>query len=339
MSENNIYKWKDILQNEYCFVFNYQKGGLDVNVRSDILSDNDDKIFIALSNQPIEEECPPKEYTQLDVELSPEMLDGCKDCDDVGVAIAKLVVQNNDGEVLMSIYNVWDATTPLSQNVRLDKFLCFVKDEECPYTLTLYANCGRSPEDFTIYEFDDDDFADEIGEYFDEENTDSMYEALSELEDEILEMFNLWGDETEERVSYEITNEDGEIVEEGDFEIRENNVFKLKQVNKYFNEDHHPKYVVLHRDSMKRSWAEFMVPASFKMKNCHFPDCALLDWNIIPCDWIGDTVTSLLGVIRCHGMEFEASDFGDNGSYGSSDYKFYRYNEEKGRYEELASIE
>ena len=161
---------------------------------------------------------------------------------------------------------------------------------------------------------------------------------MFELDDEVVEVFNLWGDEDEEKVSYEIANEDGDIVEEGEFEIHENNVFPLGPVNKHFDENHHPKYVVLHRDSMKHSCAVFKVPVSFKMQDCHFSDSNFLDYRIIPCDWMGDTVTSLTGVIRCHGMEF-VGDADDTGSYGSSDYILYRYNEEEGRYEELASME
>ena len=330
-----IFDWKDIVS-QFCFVFKYQKRGQDMNVRADVLSEAED-VFIAISNHPIEEECPPEEYTRLDVGLTPEMLDGCRDCDDIGVAIAKLVVKDNDGEVLMSVYDPWNAS-PFSQDIRLDEQLCFVKDEECPYTLTLYANCGRTPEDFTIYEFDDDEFADEISEYFDDEDADGLNEVLFEMDDEVFEVFNLWGDETEEKVSYEIANEDGDIVEEGEFEIHESNVFPVESGNKHFNENHHPKYVVLHRDSMKHSCAIFNVPVSFKMQDCHFSDSNFLDNRIISCDWMGDTVTSLTGVIRCHGMEF-IGDADDAGSYGSSDFILYRYNEEEGRYEELASME
>lgn len=334
--EQNI-NWNDCYNN-VCFVFKYQQDGQDVTIRADVIYEDDKIAFIALSNQPVEVEGIPKEYKRLDVALSSDMLSGCKDYDDIGVVIAKLVV-NNDGDIFMSIYDIWDASNVVCEDVILDKQLNFVNDEDFSFTLSLYANCGRSPENFTIYEFDDDEIASTVGEYFDEDDVNSLFDILSEMDDEILEVFNLWGDGDAESVTYEIANEAGDIVEDGIFEIREDNVFKYRPSNKYFNETHHPKYVVLHRDSMKRSWATFNVPASFKMKNCHFPNGNPFDWEIIECDWFGDTVTDLTGPICCHGKIITASDFGDNGSYGSNDYKFFKYNEENACYEEIASIE
>ena len=59
---------------------------------------------------------------------------------------------------------------------------------------------------------------------------------------------------------------------------------------------------------------------------------------ILDCKWMENAVTSVDGPIRCHGVEYECIDSGDAGSYGSTEYILYEYNEQLGRYEKVAEM-
>ena len=104
------------------------------------------------------------------------------------------------------------------------------------------------------------------------------------------------------------------------------------------NENHHPEYLLLVSDTMKRSNTTFCVPKDFQIGEIHFENSRLAPLRLL--DWFGvfgDDVTSI-GTFRYRGKTYFAEDFGDVGSYGDLKSAIFKWNEEKERYDLLAEM-
>lgn len=64
-------------------------------------------------------EMPPEEYYRMRTNLTPDMLNQCKDYDDCGCVVGRVALASIEGEVLMFVYSSCDAQAPWSRNVEL----------------------------------------------------------------------------------------------------------------------------------------------------------------------------------------------------------------------------
>ena len=197
--------------------------------------------------------------------------------------------------------------------------------------LTISATGGCSQECLHFYEIDKE-IVSRVKKLIKGSEYEELYHLLFDLDyDEYREVFNLWGDD-EETVEYTLQDAEGNTVAEGEHHISEE-VFNAG-CNLYIDKDKHPKYLLIRRDTLKRAFATFEVDDDFSMEDCEFPNCHPFDSAILWPDFIGDTVTSINGPIKCHDKTYvaeEEDNFGDN---GDTDYEFV---ESVGRYKELAS--
>ena len=267
------------------------------------------------------------------------MLNQCKDYDDCGCVVGRVALASIEGEVLMSVYSSCDAHAPLSRNVELcSDFSYKNRGDECPYTLTLTANVNQSAELFVIYELGDD-IVREVQQCIENDNCPGLSNAIRNNDTEYFTVFNLRGDEEEDQVSYLMEDENGdEVEEEACIIVQQDNVFNYDQREPYINKKHHPKHVLIHKDYMKRGYGTYSVRKDFRIENCHFSNSKPFDPEVLDCEWMESVVTSVDGPIRCHGVVYECIDAGDAGSYGSTEYILYEYNEQLGRYEKVAEM-
>ena len=257
-------------------------------------------------------------------------IENCKDLDELGVAIAKLEIANPDDKVLMSVY--LPSGQAISENVPLDRNLNFVKDTDKRYSLSLNSD---SVERITIGGFDDEELASNIKSLFDDGDEDGLDEELDDLGPDEYDVINIWENGDDDEVGYEIVDENEDVVEEGTFKIDENNVFKY---DPDFS-DWHPKYLLMRCDTVESTWVEFKVPASFKIKNCHFEDFRPLAYlPNFDCEWLGKAVTCLNTSIHCHGVSYDPINYDDDGTLGSPEYKLYQYNRGKEAYVEVETM-
>ena len=110
------------------------------------------------------------------------------------------------------------------------------------------------------------------------------------------------------------------------------------EYNQIVTPDHHPDYVLIHQDEMKRSYATFRVPKDFNIGEIHFVDRYIIPKNnMLNWDNFGDYMT-ILYVFCYRGKLFYAEDYGDAGSWGDHHFGLFKWNKEKTRYELLAEI-
>lgn len=227
-------KWDDIEDWNCTFVYKYERNGKTVSRRVDLI--NTDELFLALNDVPLSEEQEPRDYKKIDIELKDTLLKGCVDIDDVGVVIAKMIIKDNDEVVLMSIYNRnrYDEEYGVySAQVELDKDLNYLipKDEDCDCTLTLTADMGR-PVMWAI--FVEIYNPDKVKQFIKDEDTYELFEIVRHYDYEDCYLFNIWGDEDEERINYKLEDSKGLEIVSGDICIRENNVFDYRQGKKLY---------------------------------------------------------------------------------------------------------
>jgi len=199
--------------------------------------------------------------------------------------------------------------------------------------LTISATGGRAQECLHFYEIDKE-IVSRVKKLIKDEEYDELSHILFDLDDDCREVFNLWGDD-DETVEYTLEDAEGNTVDEGEHQISEE-VFDAGG-DLYIDKDKHPKYLLIRRDTLKRAFAMFEVDDDFSMEDCEFPNCHPFDSAILWPGYIGDTVTSINGPIRCHDKTYYAEtddNFGDN---GDTDFILYEFNEFAGHYKELAS--
>ena len=330
-------KWDDIEDWNCTFVYKYERNGKTVSRRVDLI--NTDELFLALNDVPLSEEQEPRDYKKIDIELKDTLLKGCVDIDDVGVVIAKMIIKDNDEVVLMSIYNrnCYDEEYGVySAQVELDKDLDYLipKDEECDCTLTLTADMGR-PVMWAI--FVEIYNADKVKQFIEDEDTYELFEIVRHYDYEDCYLFNIWGDEDEERINYKLEDSKGLEIVSGDICIRENNVFDYGKENNYIvDKNNHPKYLMVFTDLLIDFSATFKVPSWFIMQSCHFADAT--PSNVVFPMAFGDTISSISSTICCNGKRYHAVETEEHGRKKFMNCYLYEYNKKRELYNEIASL-
>lgn len=330
-------KWDDIEDWNCTFVYEYERKGKAVSRRVDLI--NTDELFLALNDVPLSEEQEPKNYKKIDIELKDTLLKGCVDIDDVGVVIAKMIIKDNDEVVLMSIYNrnCYDEEYGVySAQVELDKDLNYLipKDEDCDCTLTLTADMGR-PVMWAI--FVEIYNPDKVKQLIEDEDTYELFEIVRHYDYEDCYLFNIWGDEDEERINYKLEDSKGLEIVSGDICIRENNVFDYGKENNYIvDKNNHPKYLMVFTDLLIDFSATFKVPSWFIMQSCHFADAT--PSNVVFPMAFGDTISSISSTICCNGKIYHAVETEEHGRKKFMNCYLYEYNKKRELYNEIASL-
>ena len=306
------------------FLFSYESNGEDVTLEVNVI-DGEDGFEFQLNGQSIG--------------LTPEDFVGCEDIDDCTLVIAKHIIKDNDGEVLTTFANSYNTTlTGVIYDKRLTKDLEYDNgdmDDES-WQVTLCANYNNSVTSYDYYEIS-------------ESEVDNIVSLISNRDDDTLSDL-LWGRDSERvevfefndiaGLTYEVSDSNGEVVQDGLMAVFPNNIFSYEGCEKYqiVNENYHPEYLLLVSDIMKRSNTTFCVPKDFQIGEIHFENSSsapfrLLDW----CSMFGDYVTSI-GTFRYRGKNYYANDFCDAGSYGDRKFAIFKWNEEKKRYDLLAEM-
>ena len=330
-------KWDDIEDWNCTFVYEYERKGKAVSMRVDLI--NTDELFLALNDVPLSEEQEPKDYKKIDIELKDTLLKGCVDIDDVGVVIAKMIIKDNDDVVLMSIYNrnCYDEEYGVySAQVELDKDLNYLipKDEDCDCTLTLTADMGR-PVMWAI--FVEICNPDKVKQFIEDEDTYELFEIVRHYDYEDCYLFNIWGDEDEERINYKLEDSKGLEIVSGDICIRENNVFDYGKENNYIvDKNNHPKYLMVFTDLLIDFSATFKVPSWFIMQSCHFAYAN--PSNVMYPMAFGDTISSISSTICCNGKRYHAVETEEHGRKKFMNCYLYEYNKKRELYNEIASL-
>ena len=330
-------KWDDIEDWNCTFVYEYERKGKAVSMRVDLI--NTDELFLALNDVPLSEEQEPRDYKKIDIELKDTLLKGCVDIDDVGVVIAKMIIKDNDDVVLMSIYNrnCYDEEYGVySAQVELDKDLNYFipKDEDCDCTLTLTADMGR-PVMWAI--FVEICNPDKVKQFIKDEDTYELFEIVRHYDYEDCYLFNIWGDEDEERINYKLEDSKGLEIVSGDICIRENNVFDYgKEKNYIVDKNNHPKYLMVFTDLLIDFSATFKVPSWFIMQSCHFADAT--PSNVVFPMAFGDTISSISSTICCNGKRYHAEETEEHGRKKFMNCYLYEYNKKRELYNMIASL-
>ena len=146
------------------------------------------------------------------------------------------------------------------------------------------------------------------------------------------------GDEDAERLAYEITDSNGDVIDEGEIHVAEENVFRYRDVADNFavTKDYHPQYLLVTTDNVKRQYAEYEVPAHFSIGGISFVSYDNAEKNIIRCEHFGDTVTCITQ-IRYAGKTYSCDDMGDAGTSGYLTYFLYEWDNESECYILVAS--
>ena len=261
------------------------------------------------------------------IDISDDDFHGCEDINDCGVVIAKKVIHDNDGEVRMSFGKGELTFTDQPCAIVLDENLNYSTDCEDTVTLTLYANQGCDVMQTNFYDLDEETF-ESIRQLLEDGETDEIWDYIDE-EFFCNETFDLVGDEEAERLGYEITDSDGDVIDEGEIHVGEENVFSYSDIKDNFavTMHYHPQYLLVTTDNVKRSYAEYEVPAHFSIGGISFVKYDNAEKNIIRCEHFGDTVTCITQ-IRYAGQTYSCNDMGDAGTVGDLRYFLYAWDDE-----------
>ena len=306
------------------FLFSYESKGEDVVLRVKIV-DGEDGIEFHLNDQSIG--------------LTTEDFIGCEDIDDSTLVVAKHLIKDNDGEVLTAFANSYNTTlTGVIYTKRLTKDLEYdngdMEDES--WQVTLCANHSDSVTSYDYYEIPEsevDKFVNLITNRDDDTLVDELWDRdLNRVE--VFEFNDISG------LTYEVSDSTGEIVKDGVIKVSPNNIFSYEgcEDSHIVNEEHHPEFLLLVSDIMKRSNTTFSVPKDFQIGEIHFENSRLAPLRLL--DWFGvfgDDVTSI-GSFRYRGKTYYADDFCDAGSYGDRKFAIFKWNEEKKLYDLLAEM-
>ena len=205
--------------------------------------------------------------------------------------------------------------------------------DDCPYELMIYTD-GKPIRATEIFTFDErTDEVDEIEELIKSGNTMDLWENYYG-DGNLFAILDLWGGD--EGLYYKVTDEDKNVVSEGDLEIPEDAVCDFGNVKPLITEENHPKYILIRREYRRGSTSYYKIPKDLDLQKCTFPSIRPFEsFSLIYLNWEGDTMTGIEYGFRCDGVEYSPfySEFDD----GNSDFALYEYNEDKGRYMEVAT--
>ena len=204
--------------------------------------------------------------------------------------------------------------------------------DDCPYELMIYSKRPiRATEIFTFDERTDE--VDQIEELIKSGDTMELWENYYG-EGKLFAILDLWGGD--EGLFYEVTDEDKIVVEGGSIEIPEDAVCDFGNVKPFITEENHPKYILIRREYRRGATSYYKIPKDLDLEKCTFPSIrAFESFSLIYLNWEGDTMTGIEYGFRCDGVEYSPfySEFDD----GESDFALYEYDEDKGRYMEVAT--
>lgn len=326
---------------DWIFAYGYESNGKDVIKMVRIVCDDDVKLYLTGKSILITNDNQ-KEYQDIDdYGLTTDDFKDCQDIDDCSLVIAKHLIKDNDGMVLTTFVNHHCHTiTGIYYEKRLSKELEYIngdlKDES--WSVTLYANQTSTINFYDYLEVNKDDMQ-KVMEMVNCRDSIGLQEYLFENDYDTNEVLNLWGDDSE-LLSFEIEDFRNNTIDVGKIALSTNNLFNYNdfEYNQIVTPDHHPDYVLIHQDEMKRSYATFRVPKDFNIGEIHFVDRYIIPKNYM-LDWdrFGDYMTTI-GVFKYRGKLYFADDYGDAGSWGDHHFGLFKWNKEKTRYELLAEI-
>jgi hypothetical protein len=305
-------------------LFSYESKGEDVVLEVKIV-DGEDDIEFHLNGKSIG--------------LTSDDFIGCEDIDDCALVVAKHLIKDNDGEVETAFADSNNSTlTGLIYTKMLTKDLEYnngdMNDES--WLVTLCANQSHSVTSYDYYEIPEDE-VDEIVSLISNRDDDTLCDVLWDRDRETVEVFEF---NDIAGLTYEVSDSNGDIVKDGVIRVTPNNIFSYDgcEGGQIVNENHHPEYLLLVSDTMKRSNTTFCVPKDFQIGEIHFGNSRLATLRLL--DWysmFGDYVTSI-GSFRYRGKTYYADDFCDAGSYEDRKFAIFKWNEEKKRYDLLAEM-
>jgi len=317
----------DPRDNDFVYKYEYSKNGIEECLKIMIKHEDDDykkPLLYYKNDEPI-----------LNVEYKESDFINCKDYSDCGVVIAKKFISENESSIVMTIYEYDDEDFFVASDIELDKdtkdFKREFSESDLVYTLNLQANLGRDVICTEFTEVPEEDIRD-LKDLFEAEDLDGVLDYQWENpSDELIDIFNLWGDDENEKISYEILDENNNEVESGELSIREIDVFDYREFGPIIGEESNwkPKYLLIHTDIMKRSGESFMVPKDFNIKNLRFQELVISSkWSEFPYDGdlLGDTITCLGGAYY-HGTGLDSIDSWNAGSWGDNHFWLYELDE------------
>lgn len=304
------------------FVYGYESNGQDVYLDVKIVY-SDDGIEFQLNGNPIG--------------LAIDDFVNCEDIDDCSLVIAKYLIKNNDGVVLTTFVNPYCRTlTGKYYEKQLSKDLEYMNGDmdDDSWQVTLFTGKYLNVNCYDYIDIPTYD-VNRVLEMISTRDLDGLSGYMFDRDYTSNEVLNLWGDDWLERLSFDVRNEKSDTVMDGSISVATNNIFDYNDDVHYtiVGNNNHPDYVLIHQDSMKRSYATFNVPKDFNIGEIHFVDRYLtpkdymLDW-----DRFGDYMSSIW-VFRYRGKLYVAEDYGDSGSYGDNYYSLFKWDAEKKRYE------
>lgn len=312
---------------DWVFVYGYESNGKDVYIMVTLV-DGDDGIEFYLNGNPIG--------------LTTDDFKDCQDIDDCSLVIAKHLIKDNDGIVLTTFVNHHCHTlTGIYYEKQLSKDLEYINgdlDDES-WQVSLFVGKYLNVNCYDYIDVPTED-VNRVVEMISTRDLEGLGGYMFDRDYTSNEVLNLWGEDWLERLTFDVRNEKSDIVMDGSISVATNNVFDYNDDVHYtiVDDNNHPDYVLIHQDSMKRSYATFRVPKDFNIGEIHFVDRQLtpkdymLDW-----DRFGDCM-STLWVFKYRGKLYFAEDYGDCGSYGDNYYSLFKWDTEKKRYELLAEI-
>ena len=312
---------------DWVFVYGYESNSKDVYLMVTLV-DGDDGIEFYLNGNPIG--------------LTTDDFKDCQDIDDCSLIIAKHLIKDNDGVVLTTFVNHHCHTlTDIYYEKKLSRDLEYINGdlEDESWSVTLFVGKYLNVNCYDYIDVPTED-VNRVVEMISTRDLEGLGGYMFDRDYTSNEVLNLWGEDWLERLTFDVRNEKSDIVMDGSILVATNNIFDYNDDVHYtiVDDNNHPNYVLIHQDSMKRSWATFRVPKDFNIGEIHFVDRQLtpkdymLDW-----DRFGDCM-STLWVFKYRGKLYFAEDYGDCGSYGDNYYSLFKWDTEKKRYELLAEI-
>ena len=299
------------------FIYEYQSNGNDIEVIVDIVDEKDGDEFTVNGKS---------------IGLGSDDFRGCEDIDDCCIVIGKHLIKDNDSNVKVTI--IPPPMSGTKYTIHLTKGLEYDTNLKEDWTLTLGADQGRPLRRYEFFEIDKKDFT-KVESMILSNDEDGLDEyTWKNYPFESPDLMDLWGDEWEERLSYEVFDENGNEVKSDIVVVCENDVvyydeYHKKPKGKTFDS---PKYVLMKSDVVKRSWCSFSVARNFDICGVHLIgqnhfDDKTLYWG----KEVGDTITSIFN-FRYNGKFYSMDDGSDCGTWGYTNYSLYKWNDEKNDY-------
>ena len=299
------------------FIYEYQSNGKYIEVIVDIVDEKDGDEFTVNGKS---------------IGLGFDDFRGCEDIDDCCIVIGKHLIRNNDSNVKVTI--IPPSMSGTEYTIHLTKDLEYDTNIKEDWTLSLWSNLGRPLVRYEYFELNGNDVV-EIESMISKKDFDGLNEYVWKNEPfETPDFMDLWGDEWEERLSFEILDENNKDVINGEFVVSENNVI-------YYDEYHkdlkgktfdRPNYILMKTDVVKRSWCSFSVPKNFDINGIHFIGQYHFDDQVPNSPEIGDTVTSIF-CFRYNGKFYTMDDGFDCGTWGDVHYTLLKWNEKNNWYD------